>query len=206
MYGGMHPLVSVPPMGGPIDPYCYPALPGPPAFVPQVPQVGAVPGRHPVPPIHAAAAQPPAGAAFPPVAAAAGATPCLTEVVHIWVPNNIVGALIGTKGVHIRNIMRLTGAHIRIESTKNEAGASGDQAQQPEKEEESAQQQPQNQGAGDRQQSSETERRVTITGTDQQQYKVSATYLSWISCWVDLLILHIEVGVSEKRAEVGGGA
>jgi len=79
--------------------------------------------------------------------------------------------------------MRFTGAHIRIESTKAEAGASGDQPQAQEKEEEeegktkeeeSAQQEPQqqqNQGAGDRQQQSENERRVTITGTDQQQYK-----------------------------------
>lgn len=175
MYGGIHPLMPVPPMGGPIDPYCYSALPGPPAFVPQVPPVGAVAGRHPVAPLHAAA-QSPAAAAFPPVATVAGVSSLLTEVVHIWVPNNIVGALIGTKGVHIRNIMRLTGAHIRIESTKNEAGASGDQPQSPQQppaqEGESAQQpQPQQtQESGDRQQS-ETERRVTITGTDQQQYK-----------------------------------
>jgi insulin-like growth factor 2 mRNA-binding protein 1 len=197
IYGGVHPQMLVPQMGGPMDPYCYQALPGPPAFVPPVPQVG--PGRHPgVAPMHAVAAaaaaqsQTGAAAAFAPVAAAAAqgihqSTGGLVEVVHIWVPNNIVGALIGTKGVHIRNIMRLTGAHIRIESTKNEAGASGDQAQQPtqqqqtgEKEDEAAQnqqsqpQQP-NQGStggqGSDRHQSETERRVTITGSDQQQYK-----------------------------------
>jgi transcription antitermination factor NusA-like protein len=35
--------------------------------------------------------------------------------VHIFVPTQIVGALIGTKGTNIRNLMRQTGAHIRIE-------------------------------------------------------------------------------------------
>ncbi|KAH7696586.1 KH domain-containing protein [Aphelenchoides avenae] len=36
--------------------------------------------------------------------------------VHVYVPNGIVGALIGAKGSHIRNMMRLTGAVIRIEA------------------------------------------------------------------------------------------
>ncbi len=30
-----------------------------------------------------------------------GAHPPITEVVHMWVPNNMVGALIGTKVIHI---------------------------------------------------------------------------------------------------------
>jgi len=178
MYGNVHPLVSVPPMGGPVDP-SYPALAGgiPPAFVPPVPQIG---GRHPGAPMHAATPiqNHQSGPTFSP--STGGGPVCYTEIVHIWVPNNIVGALIGTKGVHIRNIMRLTGAHIRIESTKTEAGASGDQpteaakTEEATKTEETVQEQPeQNQAGGDRPppQQTETERRVTITGTDQQQYK-----------------------------------
>jgi insulin-like growth factor 2 mRNA-binding protein 1 len=82
-----------------------------------------------------------------PGGARGGPQPPMTEVVHMWVPNNIVGALIGTKGVHIRNVMRLTGAHIRIEGG---SGRSED-------------------GRGDARQLDE--RQVTITGTDQQQYK-----------------------------------
>ncbi|VDD94093.1 unnamed protein product [Enterobius vermicularis] len=37
------------------------------------------------------------------------------HIVRMWVPNSIVGGLIGPKGVHIRNVMRATGAHVRIE-------------------------------------------------------------------------------------------
>ncbi|VDP42450.1 unnamed protein product, partial [Soboliphyme baturini] len=76
------------------------------------------------------------------------------EVVHIWVPNNVVGALIGSKGLHIRNASRFTGAHIRIESARSA--------------ENNVQQQ-----ADDRKVVSDNERKVTITGSDIQQYKVS---------------------------------
>lgn len=37
------------------------------------------------------------------------------RTVHMWVPNNMVGALIGAKGAHIRSAVRLTGAQLRIE-------------------------------------------------------------------------------------------
>lgn len=83
------------------------------------------------------------------------------EVVHVWVPNNMVGALIGTKGVHIRNVMRLTGAHIRIEATKVEAGNGAE----PEP------------AGNERRGQSDTERRVTVTGNDFQQYKVRTKLL-----------------------------
>lgn len=149
MYGGVHPLMTVPPLG----PESYGAYspvgvmhPG--SFIPGA---GAQ-GGHAVGGGQTPAAPPPTAAA---PLAAAPTSPQLhgpAEVVHIWVPNNIVGALIGTKGVHIRNVMRLTGAHIRIETVKPEGG--------------------QQQGGGDRRQQTEAERRVTITGTDQQQYKV----------------------------------
>jgi len=144
MYGGVHPLMTVPPLGGPESYGAYsPVSVMPGSFVP--PGVGAQGG-------HVGQA-PPAPTVAPPMAHE-GASPHVlgpAEVVHIWVPNNIVGALIGTKGVHIRNVMRLTGAHIRIETVKTEPG--------------------QQLAGGDRRQQTEAERRVTITGSDQQQYK-----------------------------------
>ncbi|VDM43641.1 unnamed protein product [Toxocara canis] len=48
-------------------------------------------------------------------AAAVAAAQQQTRTVRMWVPNNMVGALIGAKGVHIRSVMRMTGAHVRIE-------------------------------------------------------------------------------------------
>ncbi|VDN03161.1 unnamed protein product [Thelazia callipaeda] len=41
------------------------------------------------------------------------------RTVHVWVPNNMVGALIGAKGAHIRSAIRLTGAQLRIEGGAN---------------------------------------------------------------------------------------
>uniref|UniRef100_A0A0N5ANF7 KH domain-containing protein n=1 Tax=Syphacia muris TaxID=451379 RepID=A0A0N5ANF7_9BILA len=40
-------------------------------------------------------------------------------VIRMWVPNGIVGALIGPKGSNIRNIMQGTGAYVRIEGGPN---------------------------------------------------------------------------------------
>jgi insulin-like growth factor 2 mRNA-binding protein 1 len=179
MYPGMYPLMQVPGMGAPIDPYCYSLAGGVPSpYAQQVPQIASM-GRHAGVPMHAAAAAipPQAGAAYATAGMTNAAPICYTEIVHIWVPNNVVGALIGTKGTHIRNIMRTTGAHIRIESTKNEAAEGGEQQQEKqEKQEKQGEpvQEQRNQGAGD--QHAETDRRVTITGTDQQQYKAQ--------CWV----------------------
>uniref|UniRef100_A0A914UWI3 K Homology domain-containing protein n=1 Tax=Plectus sambesii TaxID=2011161 RepID=A0A914UWI3_9BILA len=103
----------------------------------------------------------------------------MTEVVHMWVPNNMVGALIGTKGVHIRNVMRITGAHIRIEggaqgtqqagagaaATTTPASAPATTGAQSPAVNGGPKHEP---GADDRH---NDERLVTITGTDQQQYK-----------------------------------
>uniref|UniRef100_A0A1I8EHK6 KH domain-containing protein n=1 Tax=Wuchereria bancrofti TaxID=6293 RepID=A0A1I8EHK6_WUCBA len=52
------------------------------------------------------------------------------RTVHMWVPNNMVGALIGAKGAHIRSAIRLTGAQLRIEGggtnkDKKESGGEG---------------------------------------------------------------------------------
>jgi len=159
MYGGVHPLMA-PPMAGPLgDPFAYP---------PNM-QHGFVPGAGPPPPLGrqgAMGATPihgtPSSAILPPGPMGGGSPGSgLTEVVHIWVPNHIVGALIGTKGMHIRNVIRLTGANIRIESTKTENAEGGDAA--------SNEASPQPAAAGRREM--DGERRVTIMGTDQQQYK-----------------------------------
>lgn len=164
MYGGSHPLMAPSMIGPPqvVDQYAgYPAAP--------------MPGAAPFGPAAAAAAGIPAGPLNmgPPGAGPAGAgrggQQPMTEVVHMWVPNNIVGALIGTKGVHIRNVMRLTGAHIRIEGgtgTGTGAGGKPEEAAAPPAAGAAAG----NGGAaGDRRQPDE--RLVTITGTDAQQYK-----------------------------------
>lgn len=161
MYGGVHPLMS-----GPVaDPFCYPPN-FQPGFVAGAgpPGVGR-PGVMAPTPSHGT----PVSAAVLPVAPIGGSpiSSGVTEVVHIWVPNHIVGALIGTKGAQIRNIIRLTGAHIRIESSKNEnENVGGDGAGNA-----SNQGSPQPQ-AGQGRRDMDGERRVTITGIDQQQYRV----------------------------------
>lgn len=112
--------------------------------------------------------------------AAGGAGGGQTEVVHVWVPSNIVGALIGTKGSHIRNVMRLTGAHIRIETPPPSAVNGRDETAGTTVDDHST---VDHQAGGDHKRrgdrhnaatavaSDDSERRVTITGTDQQQYK-----------------------------------
>ncbi|CAG7830720.1 unnamed protein product [Allacma fusca] len=39
------------------------------------------------------------------------------ETVHMYIPNSAVGAVIGTKGTHIRNIIRFSGASVKIATT-----------------------------------------------------------------------------------------
>ncbi|PAV80503.1 hypothetical protein WR25_02933 isoform C [Diploscapter pachys] len=38
-----------------------------------------------------------------------------TKTLRMYVPNNMVGAIIGSKGTHIRNIMRNSGANVRVD-------------------------------------------------------------------------------------------
>lgn len=68
------------------------------------------------------------------------------ETTYLYIPNNAVGAIIGTKGSHIRNIIRFSGATVKIaplDETKP--------------------------------QDTQTERRVTIVGSPEAQWK--AQYL-----------------------------
>lgn len=155
MYGGVHPLMT-----GPIgDPFGYSPnlqsgfVPGPPGASRQ--------GVMATTPVHGS------GSVLPPGPMGGAAAAGITEVTHIWVPNHIVGALIGTKGTQIRNVIRLTGASIRIESSKseNEGGNASDHGSPPP------------QGHPGRR-DTESERRVTISGIDQQQYRVRFTFLT----------------------------
>ena len=41
------------------------------------------------------------------------------ETAHLYIPNYSVGAIIGTKGSHIRNIIRFSGASIKIGSQES---------------------------------------------------------------------------------------
>lgn len=165
MYGGVHPLMA-PPIGGPLaDPFGFSPTLHPP-FVPGAglhpPGVGRA-GPLATTPIQGT----PASAVLPP-GPLGGRSPVagVLETVNIWVPNNIVGALIGTKGMHIRNVIRMTGATIRIESSKNEHDGDDSASHEPS---------PQPHATGGRR-DMDGERRVTIVGTDQQQYKVTVCF------------------------------
>lgn len=68
------------------------------------------------------------------------------ETTYLYIPNNAVGAIIGTKGSHIRNIIRFSGATVKI--------APIDESKS---------------------QDTQTERRVTIVGSPEAQWKVSTT-------------------------------
>ncbi|CAJ0942951.1 unnamed protein product, partial [Mesorhabditis belari] len=82
------------------------------------------------------------------------------KTVRMFVPNNMVGAIIGTKGANIRNIMRNSGAQIKIEG--GERKREGDiEEQEREKERERE----------EREKNPEEERMVTIIGNDSQQYR-----------------------------------
>lgn len=65
------------------------------------------------------------------------------ETTYLYIPNNAVGAIIGTKGSHIRNIIRFSGASVKIaplDETKP--------------------------------QETQNERKVTIVGSPEAQWKV----------------------------------
>lgn len=66
------------------------------------------------------------------------------ETTFLYIPNNAVGAIIGTKGLHIRNIIRYSGASVKIAPLEQEKP---DQQTQ--------------------------ERKVTIVGSPEAQWKVT---------------------------------
>lgn len=64
------------------------------------------------------------------------------ENVYLYIPNNAVGAIIGTKGSQIRNMIRFSNASIKIAAAEGEKVDSN-------------------------------ERKVTIVGTPEAQWKVN---------------------------------
>lgn len=71
------------------------------------------------------------------------------ETTFLYIPNNSVGAIIGTKGSHIRNIIRFSGASVKIAPLEQDKPAE-----------------------------QQTERKVTIVGSPESQWKVSDRHRS----------------------------
>nr|CAD7574337.1 unnamed protein product [Timema californicum] len=74
------------------------------------------------------------------------------ETTFLYIPNNAVGAIIGTKGTHIRNIIRFSGASVKIAPLEQ-----------------------------DKPQEQQTERKVTIVGSPESQWKVTGVHTLLIS-------------------------
>ncbi|XP_045784465.1 insulin-like growth factor 2 mRNA-binding protein 3 isoform X2 [Maniola jurtina] len=81
------------------------------------------------------------------------------ETTYLYIPNNAVGAIIGTKGSHIRNIIRFSNASVKIAPLEQEKGAEAAAAA----------------GAGAANAAAQQERKVTIVGSPEAQWK--AQYL-----------------------------
>lgn len=77
----------------------------------------------------------------------------LQETTYLYIPNNAVGAIIGTKGSHIRNMIRFSGASVKI--------APMDENQKD---------------------SQQAERKVTIVGSPESQWKVAALVILAFFC------------------------
>ena len=72
---------------------------------------------------------------------------CFQENTFLYIPNSAVGAIIGQKGSHIRSIIRFSGSSVKIAPLNSDQSPS-DQS---------------------------IERRVTILGTPEAQWKVTQT-------------------------------
>jgi len=82
-----------------------------------------------------------------------------TETSYLYIPNAAVGAVIGTKGSHIRNIIKFSGSTVKISPAEEESGP------QP----------PQPPAADGQPGSDEPRRKVTVVGNPESQWK--AQYL-----------------------------
>ena len=83
------------------------------------------------------------------------------ETTYLYIPNNAVGAIIGTKGSHIRNIIRFSNASVKIAPLEQEKGAEGGTSA----------------GAGQAAAAAQQERKVTIVGSPEAQWKVLSLIL-----------------------------
>ncbi|GMT18892.1 hypothetical protein PFISCL1PPCAC_10189 [Pristionchus fissidentatus] len=126
----------------------------------------------------------------------------------MFVPNNMVGAIIGSKGTHIRGIMKTTGAQMRIEGNerreeKKEDGEGGEtpverETTPPPKTEEK----PVEEGEDGEKRRTEEERLVTITGNDNQiyraQYAIFAKIAEQQQQYLEEVKLRSEVNVPSR--------
>ncbi|XP_055374970.1 insulin-like growth factor 2 mRNA-binding protein 1 isoform X2 [Condylostylus longicornis] len=99
----------------------------------------------------------------------------MQETTFLYIPNNAVGAIIGTKGSHIRNIMRFSGASVKIAPL--EADKPLDQ---------------------------QTERKVTIVGTPEGQWKAQYMIFEKMKeegflCGTDDVRLTVEILVASSQ-------
>lgn len=93
----------------------------------------------------------------------------------MYVPNNMVGAIIGSKGSHIRGIIRSTGAGMKVEGNdkREDKREEGEGAESPVERESSppVKTEEKKEDEGEEIEKREEERLVIITGNDNQIYK-----------------------------------
>ncbi|KJH50738.1 KH domain protein [Dictyocaulus viviparus] len=96
----------------------------------------------------------------------------VSKTTRMWVPNSMVGAIIGSKGSHIRNIIRNSGANVRIEGGSERRDIERkEEAKDTESHAEDEKTQPETPAVEERRSDADGERLVTITGNDAQQYR-----------------------------------
>lgn len=115
-------------------------------------------------------AGPPAGARPPPPPQVP------SETTYLFIPNAAVGAIIGTKGSHIRNIIKFSGSSVKIAAAEEEAAAGGSSSSSSG----GSSTAPAENAAGRGEAASTTTdttslRKVTVVGTPESQWK--AQYL-----------------------------
>jgi len=99
-----------------------------------------------------------------------------TETTYLYIPNSAVGAIIGTKGSHIRNIIKFSGSSVKIASNDEEEAAGGGGNQGAAESGAAAAAAAVTAGPpGQLQDPAQAQRRVTILGAPEAQWK--AQYL-----------------------------
>ncbi|KIH63639.1 KH domain protein [Ancylostoma duodenale] len=151
---------------------------GPSIEVMSFPGIPAMPGMiHPIGDAYAALAASTMRPMGGPMCGIGGRTD-VPKTTRMWVPNSMVGAIIGSKGSNIRNIIRNSGANVRIEGGGERKDA--ERKEEPEKKEEAGDAQPHAESEEkphadvvpvEERRNDDGERLVTITGTDAQQYR-----------------------------------
>lgn len=102
----------------------------------------------------------------------------IQETTYLYIPNNAVGAIIGTKGSHIRNIMRFSGASVKIAPLE-----------------------------ADKPVEQQVERKVTIVGTPEGQWKAQYMIFEKMReegfiCGTDDVRLTVEIMVASSQVKI----